>query len=265
MKSDTSINDGTRDGNTRSSRAPLGKYWCFTLNNWTKEELDHIINKCKKCDTKYVIGEEVGDSGTPHLQGFIEAPNRIRPKEKFGNDRIHWERCKGDKNSNIKYCSKDGKFHTNMCLNIYKDPLENNEMFDWQKRIIDVIKSKPDDRTIHWFWDEHGNRGKTTLCKHICTNYHAIVVSGAAADIKYGVSKYIEEHGGINIVIFHFVRSQEDRVSYEAIEAIKDGMFFNTKYESNMCIFNSPHVICFANFKPNMEKLSSDRWSVEEI
>ncbi len=57
----------------------------------------------------------------------------------------------------------------------------------------------------------------------------------------------------------------EDYVSYQALEEIKDGIFFSGKYEGGMKIFNSPHVICFANFSPAEHKLSGDRWVVEEV
>lgn len=42
--------------------------WCFTINNWTKAEYDLVI----ALECKYlIVAKEVGESGTPHLQGFI--------------------------------------------------------------------------------------------------------------------------------------------------------------------------------------------------
>lgn len=57
----------------------------------------------------------------------------------------------------------------------------------------------------------------------------------------------------------------ENYVSYEAIESVKDGIFFSGKYESGMTIFNQPHIICFANFAPDIGKMSSDRWKIFEL
>ena len=31
--------------------------------------------------------------------------------------------------------------------------------------VVDILKTEPDERTIHWFWEPKGNVGKTTLCK----------------------------------------------------------------------------------------------------
>lgn len=95
-------------------------------------------------------------------------------------------------------------------------------------------------------------------------NHNAIMISGKGADIKYGITKHLEEKP-LDVALFHYVRSQEIFISYEAIESVKDGIFFSAKYESGMCLFNSPHVLVFANFMPDITKLSKDRWQVFEI
>ena len=82
--------------------------------------------------------------------------------------------------------------------------------------------------------------------------------NGKNADIRYA---YIYEP----IVIFDFSRSVEERVNYEIIESIKNDIFFSSKYESGMKLFNVPHVIIFANFYPDQNKLSLDRWDIREV
>ena len=45
-----------------------GKNWCFTLNNPTPEEVVGVQGVV----CRYLLyGEEVGEAGTPHLQGFV--------------------------------------------------------------------------------------------------------------------------------------------------------------------------------------------------
>lgn len=40
--------------------------YCFTLNNYKEEDIEKLL----KSDVKYItFQKEVGDSGTPHLQG----------------------------------------------------------------------------------------------------------------------------------------------------------------------------------------------------
>ena len=48
----------------------------FTLNNYTDVEYDRIVYFCS--DKKYsIIGKEVGQNGTPHLQGYCSLGRRF--------------------------------------------------------------------------------------------------------------------------------------------------------------------------------------------
>lgn len=67
------------------------------------------------------------------------------------------------------------------------------------------------------------------------------------------------------IYIFDFARTVENFVSYEALETIKNGIYFSGKYESKTVVRNCPHVLVFSNFLPHMESLSLDRWNITEI
>uniref|UniRef100_UPI0040487C94 hypothetical protein n=1 Tax=Roseivirga sp. TaxID=1964215 RepID=UPI0040487C94 len=82
------------------------KRWCFTLNNpLDTERIDPDL-----CD--YMIaGEEVGDQGTRHFQGYCEFTSRKQLSAvKKILPRAHWEVAKGTPYDNFIYCSKDGKF-----------------------------------------------------------------------------------------------------------------------------------------------------------
>ena len=94
-------------GNTKSPPAP-SKKWTFTLNNYTDEEVDVFCSNCSKVG-QYFFGKEVGESGTPHLQGFVEFFAKKRPLAVFkglGLDRIHWEKMRGTIDQSIVYYSK---------------------------------------------------------------------------------------------------------------------------------------------------------------
>lgn len=67
------------------------------------------------------------------------------------------------------------------------------------------------------------------------------------------------------MAIFDYTRSQEEYISYEALEAVKNGIFYNNKYESGMVVYNTPHVIVLSNFRPDLSKLSADRWRIKEV
>lgn len=80
------------------------KNWCYTLNNPTAP-LD-------LSDTIYhVYGEEVGESGTPHYQGYVVFAQRKRLSQlKKLSATAHWEVSKGTPIQASDYCKKDGKF-----------------------------------------------------------------------------------------------------------------------------------------------------------
>lgn len=48
----------------------LVQNWCFTLNNYTDEEIEVFKKAARDCSYA-IIGKEVGESRTPHLQGFF--------------------------------------------------------------------------------------------------------------------------------------------------------------------------------------------------
>jgi hypothetical protein len=63
----------------KTSRKPVHqeskyKYWCFTLNNYTDEDIFEINSLIEfNSNMNYLCyGKEIGESGTIHLQGYFE-------------------------------------------------------------------------------------------------------------------------------------------------------------------------------------------------
>jgi len=99
---------------SNATRGPRARNWCFTLNNYTDEkltELSAIDVKDPQGDVEYIIfGKEVGESGTPHLQGFVVFKKRKRMTECITTiGQAHWSTTRMVENS-IKYCKKEGDF-----------------------------------------------------------------------------------------------------------------------------------------------------------
>ena len=83
--------------------------WCFTLNNptRTKEDTMSLFPNA----LSIIIGDEVGENGTKHLQGYIRFKNAVSFNcITTALPGAHVEAAKGDPASNFKYCSKGGKF-----------------------------------------------------------------------------------------------------------------------------------------------------------
>lgn len=254
-------------GNSVSKGGKRARIWFLTWNNYPENWISEISKNYTF--KNYVMQEEIGDCGTKHIQGVIEFNNQKKLCELHNKIKeIHWEICR-NKQAAIDYCSKvetrNGKVITKGW--IVKKPIRDpiTTPYEWQQKILDILKTEPDDRSIYWIYDETGGKGKTSLTKHICLNYNAIAVHGKGNDIKYAVSKWIEEKGEIEAVLMNIPRTMEDYVSYDAIECIKDGIYFSGKYESSMTLFNNPHVFIFANFGPNTLALTEDRWKIITI
>lgn len=90
------------------------KYFCFTINNYTKDELDQLRRLESGSLLTYLIcGIERGAGGTPHLQGYLEVPTRQRFSGVCkipGLGRAHLETRKGNSKQAAEYCRKEGDF-----------------------------------------------------------------------------------------------------------------------------------------------------------
>lgn len=86
----------------------IGKRWTFTVNNW--EPKDEQLFQELEC--KYLVyGREVGESGTPHLQGFVTfKSNKALTGLKKIHGTAHWEQALGTSEQNRVYCTKDGDY-----------------------------------------------------------------------------------------------------------------------------------------------------------
>jgi len=82
--------------------------WCFTWNNYSEKDIEFL----KSYNYEYLIfGKEVGESGTPHLQGYIEFKSSKELKTLHNNfPKVHWEARKGTQEQAVKYCQKEGNF-----------------------------------------------------------------------------------------------------------------------------------------------------------
>lgn len=87
-----------------------GKRFAFTVNNYNDQDVTHVTQFAT--EVQYLIyGKEVGDNGTPHLQGFVILNVTARlSKLKKAIPRAHWENAKKCNAANVNYCKKDKDF-----------------------------------------------------------------------------------------------------------------------------------------------------------
>ncbi len=86
--------------------------WCFTLNNYTETDTAALLALDGNTDIAHIIfGREVGENGTPHLQGYIRfsKKKRIGGVKRFVGATAHVEVARNPVAA-IQYCKKDGDF-----------------------------------------------------------------------------------------------------------------------------------------------------------
>ncbi len=84
------------------------KHWCFTINNPDDFEKDgDNLNDYDYC----ILGQEIGDDGTPHVQGYIAMKRKTTLRNmKILMPRAHLEMMRGSSKEASDYCKKDGNF-----------------------------------------------------------------------------------------------------------------------------------------------------------
>lgn len=132
---------------------------------------------------------------------------------------------------------------------------------DWSRELSEELSGVPSAREVIWIVGRTGGEGKSTFCRGYKSDgeRHGYVVTGGQhADIYYA---YDYEP----VVFFDWPRDKQDSFPYAVVENFKNGYFLSTKYEVRKVRFRTPHVVVFANFFPDLDKLSADRWKIKEI
>lgn len=244
--------------------------WIMTWNNYPVDVFEQIEQHLQPLCDKWIFGKEIGKCGTPHIQGAFKLKKKMRQGSiyKLFGCEFYLDKMKGRWNDQI-YCAKEGEFICDKPIRRKPTLISYDMLRPSQKKIADKFKDYEDalfGRKIYWFWESNGNWGKSILCKYLVDFEDAFIVQGKNSDILFGIAEYVKNNGNSpKIVVLDVPRCNCGHVSYQAIESIKNGLFYSNKYESGMCRFDSPHILVFSNQEPDYEYLSHDRWIVEEL
>lgn len=249
--------------------------WFFTFNNYNSSNKEFFIEEMKKMTNKYwyVLGDEVGEEGTPHLQGYIalKDPKKKFRMTKFLNNSKNSEgiicmrtfRAKGDRWQCMGYCSKEKLLLTNI-----KEKRELKfdwEFNEWQCEILSIINMPPHERFIFWYWGAQGI-GKTQFLKRLQYENPTdiLILEGTASNMKNGIAEFVLEHGETPETIFMNIPLEQDMttLSYKGLETIKDMFFYSGKYKGMAVNGPNPHLIIMANNPPITE---NKKFIVKEI
>ncbi len=268
------VNIHIQDGGTKLN--PNVEAFEYVFN-----EILEYVNDPNNGITEYVFGQEFGKSGiTPHIEGGFKTESdrcRVSAMRKA----FEWSDCQlstGTKkakafkwNKMLNYCVKEcNKVISNVKLPRPLKIIPFDILRPEQQEIVERFK-KPcppiwEERgLLYWFWEPVGGWGKSVVSLWMIDHLNAFVVSGANKDILFGFKQQVDEGNTPDIIVFDIPRCNENHVSYQAIESIKNGFLYSPKYEGGMCRFNPPHVICFSNDQPDLSEMSADRWRVVEL
>nr|WAE42267.1 MAG: replication associated protein [Cressdnaviricota sp.] len=95
-----------------------GRAFSVTLNNYVYDDACYIhsLPDNEPKVTYSIFGYEVGEQGTPHLQGYIYTKYKMTVKQVIDifieyDMHPHIEKCDGGIAAGIAYCMKDGDFY----------------------------------------------------------------------------------------------------------------------------------------------------------
>jgi len=283
------------DGQGNTKTPAQSRFWSWTLNNYTEEDIEAIKNVPSSVVPYIRFQTEIGKKGTPHLQGALAYPIRKKglPKSLGLTRRIHFE--KKIKESTpfqlFAYCKKDktydGKLRwdTGNIEDTFKEGVATNQSREEEpsekiyfeepneklRFLIDVVDSYDyfkGDRKLHIVIDHIGGLGKTEFCRWLYMNRERVIVSGGkASDMKNQIVEYHKANKNYpKIVVFDVPRRcGATYLSYGGIEEIKNMFFYSGKYEGGMVNGNKPIVMIFMNEMPDLTGWSADRLNIYEI
>lgn len=250
-----------------TKQAPSRKNHFITWFYTNPSEIAPVIDRCKALTVKGIAQTEIcPTTGKPHIHLMLWGKEKFRdtqlklPKHSYNGQVLKDTENTSDYANKDK--SHDGVFRTKWG---FPTPLKLITPSKWwQFEILELLKTEPDDRAVHWYWSEKGGIGKSQFAKYCVAKENCLFFEeGKKADIMHLIFEAPEERLGR--IIIDVPRDNGNNISYKSVESIKNGMIYSPKYEGGYKLFNSPHIIIFANEPPQYERLSADRWNVKNI
>lgn len=268
-----------------------GQRFSITVHGQRKIDFENLTKFFDSDEVRCAcISKEFGEHKIhPHWQVYFELNDRVQNgrnliTEVLGHEEAHIELAVGTKEANVAYVYGVDKHYEIGFVEYAKNvqvPLRYSSRAadfwanfvprPFQRDIIKLAKNPEwEDRLIYWFYEPRGNTGKTKLSEYLHIFHGAIITGGKAEDMKHAVTRWQSiAKQNPTIIIVDMARSDSfDSSSARGVENIKNGLFFDGKYESAMThSVVKPHVFVFSNDSPEPHRklFSEDRLKVFEI
>lgn len=139
----------------------------------------------------------------------------------------------------------------------------------WHKAVFALIAMtpQPDDRLVHWYYDPIGGTGKSWLALYLfaCKNYVCFKAFGGIRDMSTIIKSQLDAGRDPSVVVCDLPRACETKAIYEPLESIKDKIITTQKYEGTSFHIPPCHLLVMANFLPQLDAMSLDRWRIYHV
>lgn len=142
-------------------------------------------------------------------------------------------------------------------------PLRQGEPRPWQLHLEAELLGDADDRSVVFYVDSEGGKGKTWFQQYFVTKHPSmcqVLGDGKIADMAYAIDT------SFCVYLINVTRDRMQFFQYGIVEQLKDRMVFSTKYETVMKTWvRNNHVVVFCNEPIDYTKLSEDRIIVRDL
>lgn len=140
-----------------------------------------------------------------------------------------------------------------------------NDKYPWQQSICELVVV-PDDRKIHFIYDEFGNCGKSIFAEYL--EYRQLACELPPLRAFEDLMQFAAGLPDQKAYLIDMPRAlKKDKLSefYSGIECLKNGILWDKRYNAQKRRQDRPNIFVFANELPAFEFLSPDRWVVLEM
>lgn len=222
----------------------------------TEKEFVGIMKWLRDIDShKWVVAAEVGRGGYEHWQV------RVACSLKFDRVRADWGGVAHveEASDTWEYERKGGLYWTSEDnAEIRKQRF--GKLRPEQRMALDCLESTSDREILVWVTSE-GNVGKSWLCGALYERGLALIVPPTIDTVKGMMQWVASGYKGEPYIVIDIPRSWKwNKELYTAIESIKDGLVYDTRYSAKMRNIRGVKIMCLTNESPKLDKLSIDRW-----
>lgn len=209
---------------------------------------------------KWILGHERGKDGYEHLQARLRVSKG--KEEAFTAVKQFFPQAHIEEASDTwEYEAKEGRYRTSWdtraIVRTRYMPMRIHQR-EWMERIM-----AGGDRTVSVIYDKNGNHGKSWMVNHLFEQHRAYYVPPTVSSVKDMIQWVSSGYDGQPIILIDIPRTwswSDDLVC--AIETIKDGLVYDTRYHAQFRNIRGVKVAVMCNTKPKLGKLSVDRWDI---